>query len=236
MAIGAEQREYMLRTLQGAIAKYYGDSVPTLKDFTNRKRKTFMEMLNEKVKATEWQQRIQAARQLVGNAKGVATKLNENHAAKYTEIRERHEREIAELRAKHQKELAELAAHYEPVKVEANQKLRELEVELQVLVRASYFAGLEAEDDGRHVRNEYDITTAVNERVNAFIENNLEGDPDGVAVNRRIQEEKLIGDAAYIANNMKELRETVLFFISTGELPKISVPAWKIKDGQDLTG
>lgn len=235
MAIGAEQREYMRRTLQKAIAKYYGDQVPTLAEYTNRKRKTFAELLKEKVEAPAWLQKIADARHLKGVAQGRVTKLQENYQAKQAELRQQHDLEAQQLRAKQQKELNELTAHYETPTAEAKQLLRERDSELVAVTRASYFAGLQAEDDGRHLYNERNVESAVEERVNLYIENNLTQDEDGLAVQKRINEETLIADATYIANNLKELRETVLKFIDNGKLPAITVEAWLIENGKDLS-
>jgi hypothetical protein len=107
MAIGPDQRSYIMGTLKSAIAEYYGERVPDLKEFTNRKRKTFIEKLEAEVGATEWRLKLQEARQALGNAKGVVTKLSENKQVKRTQLQAAHAEEQAKLKAKQEKEAAD---------------------------------------------------------------------------------------------------------------------------------
>lgn len=235
MSIGPEIRQYMGSTLRKAVSSYYGDRVPTLKEFINRRRKTYMDKLEQEVGAQGLRDGLAEARQVKGTKQGVLTKLDENFQVKQVEQRARFEQEIAELKAKHQREAAELVAKYEPDRMNARAELREAEEKLSELGRASYFAGLEAEDDGRQFYGAKTVDDAIKERVDAYIEQNLGNDEEGRAVEQRINEESMINDIVYIADNMKDLRLKILSFIAVGKLPPITIEAWLIENGKDLT-
>jgi hypothetical protein len=235
MAIGSDQREYMMRTLKSAIATYYGDSVPTLDVYKNRKRSTFMDDYRKKVNAQDWLAKISESKVSLGNANGSLTRLSDNRTAKQAEMNARHQQEQAELRAKQEREKADLIAHYEPSVNDARQLVKERQDALNSVVRQSYFAGRMEEDDGRSMYHDKDIEAAVREMVDGYINNNLMNDAEGAAVLKRIEQERLLSDVAYIAGNMKELRQFVLDFITAKELPPITVKAWLIVDGKDIT-
>jgi excinuclease UvrABC ATPase subunit len=234
LAIGPEQRSYMMNALKKAIAKYYGDRVPTLEDFRNKKRKTFMEKLEEAVNATEWRTKLAEARAVRGTAQGVVTRLENEHSVRKVELDTKHQQEYAELKAKQQKEIAALAAHYEMPKLDAREALQLREKELSELARASYFAGLGNEDDGKSMYSSPTIDDAIRQRVDKFIELNLTEDEEGIAVLKRMEQEQLVSDSAHIADNMKDLRALVIEFIGDGKLPPVTVEAWRIENGVDL--
>jgi hypothetical protein len=234
LAIGPEQRSYMMNALKKAIASYYGDRVPTLEDFRNKKRKTFMEKLEEAVNATEWRTKLADARELRGRAQGVCTRLDNEYSAKTIELSAKQQQEFAELQAKHQKEKATLAAHYEMPKLDAREALQQREKELNALQRESFFAGLGNEDDGKSLYGNPGIDEAIRNRVDKFIELNLTSDEDGLAVLKRLEQEQLVSDSAHIADNMKDLRSLVIEFITDNKLPPITVEAWRIENGVDL--
>ena len=62
MAISAQQRDFLTRSLRKAIAKFYGDDVPDLKLYTRQKRAAFIDVLKEKLQATKWYFQIAEAR------------------------------------------------------------------------------------------------------------------------------------------------------------------------------
>jgi hypothetical protein len=235
MAIGPEQRAYMMSALKKAIAKFYGDRVPTLDAFRNKRRKTFMEKLELAVDAAGWRQKLSDQRVLRGTAQGVVTRLDNERSARQIELRAKHEQEVADLRAKQQLESTKLIQHYEPAMLDAKEKLNAQETAISAMERESYFAGLGIEDDNRQFyRGSVTVDNAITERVDAFIENNLVEDEEGSAVLKRMEQEQLISDSTYIAGNMADLRKLVLEFINNKKLPNITVEAWLIENGVDL--
>jgi hypothetical protein len=123
---------------------------------------------------------------------------------------------------------------------EARQKVDEFDAELKKTVRASYFAGLEAEDDGRGLREyyggePYDIDRAIAERVDTWIEHNLDADELGQQVNLRRLQQKLIVGLAYVSTKPEMYRAKVLKFIERGKLPSITMQEWEIENGKDVS-
>lgn len=239
MAIGPEQRAYMLKTLNKAIAAFYGDSVPTLEVFRNKRRKTYMARLEDEVNAASWRAKIAEANIAKGSAQGVVTRLRNERESRSTTLAAKHREEMEALKAKHERERTELVEHYEPALLEAGQRLKEKEGEVEVLHRASYFAALNQEDDNRNVGyysrgDETLLDRAIRERVDDYIETNLTVDDEGQSVLLRMSQETLVSDAAFIAANMNELRGMVLSFIANQQLPPITVKAWLIESGRDL--
>lgn len=235
MGLSPDQRDYMMRTLKGAIAAFYGDNVPDLKTFTNKKRKTFMVKLEEVVKAAEWREKIAAAIQVAGHARSAYTQVKNNYDLKKAELSAKWEKEKEELRAKQQKELVEFDAHYQPARVEANQRVEEADKIVNDLRRASFFAALNQEDDGRRLYGDADVDDGIKGRVDEYINDHLMDDDDGKAVAGRIKEETITSDMVYISKDMLDLRARVLAFIALHKLPAITVEAWLIENGQDLT-
>lgn len=234
MAIGPDRMLYLKKTLLKAVDDYYGDRVPDITTFKNRKRKTFMELLEKEVNALGWRERISQAISVRGTKQGVVTRLNNEQSAKLAELDATHNEEIARLKLKHQTENKKLVAHYEPALLEAREELSVAEKEVSRIKRESYFAGLKAEDDLRSFYGERTIDNAITERVDTFIEQNLEDDDDGKAVQQRLHEETIIGDLVHLVEKVPELREQLLVFIQKGKLPEITVEAWLIENGQDL--
>lgn len=235
MGLSPDQRDYMMRTLRGAIATFYGDKVPDLKTFTNQKRKTFIAKLEELVDAAGWRAKIAAAVDEFGRAKAAQTVVSNNYQVKKTEIVARQSKEMEELRAKQAKELVELDAHYAPSTLEAKNKANEKSDALDAARRASYFAAIGQEDDGRRIYGEYAVDEGIKQRVDDFISAHLMDDDDGRAVQVRIHQETIISDLVYISKDMLDLRARVLAFIALGKLPALTVEAWLIEGGQDLT-
>ena len=235
MGIGPDQRNYMQKTLNTAIDAFYGEAVPTLKGFIAQRRATFIAKLEEKVDAATHRANIATARDLAGRAQGVVTRLENERRVKQVEMNARHEKEIADLRAKQQKELTDLVAHYEPSLLDATTKRDETAKERDAVERAAYFAVLGIEDDGRSFyRSDISVENALRQRVDEFTERNLMSDEGGAAVQKRVDQEKLMADAVWIAKDMKDLRELVLGFIAAGKLPAITIEAWLIENGKDL--
>jgi hypothetical protein len=235
MAIGPERMEYFKKLLRKAIDLYYGDRVPDLGTFKNRRRKTFMQKLEEEVNATEWRQKIAESVQARGTKQGVVTRLQNERQAKRAELEAVQMQEIAELKAKHQRQQTILVAHYEPKLLEANDAYKEADHEVSKVKRASYYAGMKSEDDGESFYNEKDIDVAIRNRVDGFMEMNLGSDEEGLAVLKRVKEEEMISDLAYISEKVPELREAVLEFVRLGKLPPITIEAWRIENGVDLS-
>jgi len=224
---------YMMKMLRQAIANYYGDSVPDVATFKNRRRKTFIELLEKDVDAAGWRQKIAEANAFRGTRQGVVTRLQNERQSKLAEQQAAHMQQIAELKAKHEREKAELVAHYEPALLEANSELEEASKAVDNVKRASYFAGLKAEDDGRAAYRS-DIESAIRETVDTFIDQNLMSDEEGTAVMKRAHQEAMVSDLAYIAEKLTDLRGAVLAFIQADKLPPLTVEAWLIENGKDL--
>lgn len=236
MAIGPEQRAYMQKTLMSAIARFYGEAVPSLKDFSARKRATFLAKLEELVDATGWRKQLDDQRAVVGTARGVVTRLNNEKQSKIVELRALHAKELADLQAEQQAALNKLAAHYEPSILAADEKKNEEERQLTALERKAFFHALGIEDDSRQVYrgDSLDIDKALQMRLTDYTESNLMADADGAAVQQRVAEEGIISDIVYLAKDVPTLRTSILSFIANGKLPAITVTAWEIEAGKDI--
>jgi hypothetical protein len=235
MAIGPERMEFMKRTLKNAIAEYYGDRVPDLNTFKARRKKTFMLKLEEEVGATEWRLSIANAIGIKGDKQGAVTRLQNTRRSKQLELEAEQLQEIAEIKARHQLELTQLVAHYEPALLEANEALKIAEEQVKKTKRASYFAGMKTEDDGESFYQERDIEAAIKNRVEVFTEQNLGSDEEGRSVLLRVKQEDMVSQMAYIAEKLSELRGMVLKFINAGKLPPVTVEAWGIENGKDIS-
>ena len=233
MGIGPDQRSYMQKALTSAIDAYYGERVPTLKGFVAQRRATYIAKLEERVKASELRAAIAEERETAGRAQGVVTRLTNERSAKQAELKAQHAQQLADLRAKQQKEETDLVAHYEPAMLEAKAKQEATAAKRDAVERAAYFTALGVEDDARYLRN-FSIDEAIRTRVDEFTEKNLMADEAGAAVQLRVNQEKLMGDAVWLAKDMKNLRELILGFINAGKLPPITVEAWLIENGIDL--
>ena len=233
MGIGPDQRSYMQKALTSAIDSYYGEQVPTLKGFVAQRRATYIAKLEERVKASELRAAIAEERETAGRAQGVVTRLTNERSAKQAELKAQHAQQLADLRAKQQKEETDLVAHYEPAMLEAKAKQEVTAAKRDAVERAAYFTALGVEDDARYLRN-FSIDEAIRTRVDEFTEKNLMADEAGAAVQLRVNQEKLMGDAVWLAKDMKNLRELILGFINAGKLPPITVEAWLIENGIDL--
>lgn len=233
MGIGADQRNYMQKSLLEAIDQFYGDVVPNLRTFIAKRRATFLAKLEKQVDAVKLRQEILEAREVAGRAQGVLTKLKNERTAKEVELRAQHDKELADLKALHQKQITELIARSEPHILSAKENQDKLAAERDAVERRAYFTALAAEDDGRYVPKPT-IEAALTARVDEYIERNLMQDEDGAAVQKRVQQEKLAADAVWLAKDMVNLRDLVLGFIRVEKLPKITMEAWLIEQGEDL--
>jgi len=234
MAIGPERMAHMVKMLRLAISDFYGDRVPDVTTFKNRRRKSFMEQLEIEVNAEKWRKLIADAVQFRGTRQAVVTRLENERRSKITEMDAAHRQQLAELKAKQERELAQLSAHYEPAVLEAETELKNATDSLQKVQRESYFAGMKAEDDNRRFYGTKTIEEAISERVDQYIDQNLGIDSEGQAVELRVHQENLCADIAYIAEKVPELREVVLEFIKAGKLPQITIEAWGIENGKDV--
>lgn len=233
MGIGPDQRNYMQKTLLAALANFYGDRVPNLVTFTSKRRASFIAKLEEAVGAPELRAKITEVKDVAGRAQGVLTRLtNEQDKAK-TELKAKHDLEIAELQRRQEKERFALVEHYQPALLDAKSKVSETSTERDKVERAAYFAILDVEDDGRYVP-QVSIEAALKQRVDGYIGLHLMDDEDGVAVQGRVKQETLIGDAVWVAKDMLDLRGLILGFIHVGKLPPLTIEAWLIENGVDL--
>jgi hypothetical protein len=226
MAISAVQRQYFERACKEAIDEYYGEAVPDLETYKKRRRATFMEQLKVKLDATVWYRKIQNAKEWLSRARGTQTKLKNNLQQKELEARTEYERLKTQLEADYKAKLEKLQLHYGPGLEEARQKVDEFDAELKKTVRASYFAGLEAD---------YDIDRAIAERVDTWIEHNLDADELGQKVNLRRAQQRLIVGLAYVSTKPEVYRAKVLKFIERGKLPPITMQEWEIELGKDVS-
>lgn len=236
MAISSEQRGFLMRSGKAAIARHYGDEVPTLDVYTRRKRATFMEKLKIELGASKWYARISDAQQTLSHIEGVRTKLRGNFRVKQEELRAERDKRLAEVEAQYQADLKKATLHYEPKLNEQDDLRRNAQKELSDIERESYFAAIGEEDDGRYLYGTVNFDTGIDARVDTYIENSLEAEELGAKVAQRMEEEQLFGDVAYISKNVEAMREAVLRFIESGDLPPITIKAWNIIDGQDTLG
>jgi hypothetical protein len=237
MGINADQAIKIVDAFKRALNVYYGSSVATLKEFQDSRRKTYMLKLEEKLEADKLRKAVADKVQELGNARGVVTTLENNRQSKLVEMQARFDAELAELKQKQAEEKNKLVAHYEPsildAKVVRDQKERELEAER----RKTYFLGISKEDDGRsfYSRSEIGIDLAIKEIVDGYIENNLSDDPEGQKVLERIKQTDLVTALVSFEKNVESMRASFLEFIDNGYLPPVTIIAWKIKDGKDMT-
>ena len=243
MAISADIAGKIVQTFERALDVYYGDSVATLKQFQDSKRKTFMEKLEEVLEAPKWRKKVADAVALLGTAKGVVTRLENERSSKQEELHAKHQLELADLKERQAREVNQLVAHYEPSLLEAKQKREERENELTAVRREAYFYGLAQEDDGRSLSSYYGSRTneeigidkAIRERVDRYIEDNLKDDPDGQKVLKRIDETDLVKQLVYFEKNVDTMRKSFLSFIINGDLPPVTIKAWRIVKGKDIS-
>lgn len=233
MAISSDQRGFLTASLKKAIATYYGDDVPALDKYTNKKRATFIEQLKEKLNATEWYGKIKRAVDVLARKRSASTKVRNNYQIKQDELRAEKEKRAAELEAWYQSERQKLGLKYEPAIQAKYEDEKAAEVALKDLERASYFDGLGEEDDGRRLYHDATIDTAIDQRVDHYIEQSLDDDELGAKVAVRVEQEKLVGDIAYIQKSVETMRIAILRFIASGDLPPITMKAWNIVDGVD---
>jgi hypothetical protein len=233
MAISAQQRQFLTDSLRKAIAKFYGEDVPPLRLYTRRKRATFIDKLKERLSATLWYSRIADAKRVLSHADGVHTKLQGNYRVAQEEQRAERDKELAEVEARYQAELKKLTLHYEPKLNEQQELVRNAKKELSSVERASYFAALEEEDDGRHLYHDTHFDKGIEERVDRYIENSLDDDELGKKVAIRLEQEQLVGDVAFIEKSVETMRTAVLGFITSNDLPPITMKAWHIIAGKD---
>lgn len=240
MAINADQANKIVEAFVRALDTYYGSSVATLKQFQDSRRKTYMQKLEEVLDAPHWRKAVTDATAVLGTAKGVVTRLENERTAKSAEMKARHDAELAELKSKQAEELNKLSAHYEPSILEAKQVRDQREKELTAKKREAYFAGLGQEDDGRSLSYSYrteelGVDSAIRERVDKYVEDNLADDPDGKKVLERIQQTDLVKGLAYFEKNVETMRATFLQFVENGDLPPVTIKAWKIVNGKDIS-
>ena len=235
MAISAQQRQFLTSSLQGAIAKHYGDDVPTLQLYTRQRRATFIEKLKEQLQAPLWYSKVAAAKAVLGHALGVQTKLKNNQRVNQEELRAERDEALAKVEAQYQAEFTKLTLKYEPALSEQYEAVNGAQQAANAVERASYFAALGEEDDGRRIYgSDTSFDGAISQRVDRYIENSLDDDAMGKQVAQRIEEERLVGDVAYIAKNVEAMREAILGFIRAGDLPAITMKAWGIVEGKDV--
>lgn len=104
--------------------------------------------------------------------------------------------------------------------------------------RASYFAGLDIEDDGRtlYLRSgdKEPLDVAISERVSDFMDHNIGDDPEGMKVLLRQKQTLLLKAIVNFVKDLAEMRKWVLWKIEAGQLPPVTIDAWWIKDGVDV--
>lgn len=233
MAISSDQRAFLTRSLQNAIAKHYGEDVPNIKLYTKRKRATFIEQLKKKLNAKLWYSKVSDATAVLGTKKSAETRVKENYRIKQEEARAERDKRVAQVEADYQETLRKLTLKYEPELQRKREERRDAQEELNATRRASYFAAIESEDDGRYISGGDDFDRGITSRVDEYIENRLEDDELGAKVKVRIEQENLVGDVAYIEKNVESMRVAILRFVTQGDLPPITVKAWNIIDGKD---
>jgi hypothetical protein len=237
MGINADQANKIVDAFKVALNTWYGSSVATLKQFQDSRRKTYMQKLEEVLDAPKLRKLVADSVQELGTAKGVVTRLENEKNSKIVETRARHDAELALLKQKQAEEINKQAAHYEPSILEAK-VIRDLkEKDLESTKRIAYFTGLGQEDDGRSLyrNSEIGVDTAIRERVDQYMTDNLDDDPEGQKVLERIKQTDLVSSLAYFEKNVETMRVTFLSFIKQGILPPVTIMAWKIKDGKDIS-
>lgn len=241
MGINADQASRIVDAFTRALDVFYGSSVATLKQFQDSRRKTYMLKLEEVVDAIQLRKEVADSVNVLGTAKGVVTRLENERQSKIVETRARHDAELAELKQKQAEEINKQAAHYEPSILEAKLIRDQRERELEAVKRKTYFLALGQEDDGRSLSDyrysnkEVGPDTAIRERVDRYMEDNLEEDEEGKKVLERMQQTDLVKSLAYFEKNVETMRVTFLNFVKKGILPPVTIMAWKIKNGEDIT-
>jgi len=233
MAISSEQRGFLTRSLNQAIEKFYGDDVPTLARYTNKRRATFIEQLKEKLGASDWYKKIQKAVDVRARKRSALTKVENNYSLKQDELLAEKAKRLAELEAWYKSECQKMALHYDPLIQEKREEESVAAKRVSDLERESYFHGLGEEDDGRRMYAKVTIDDAITKRVDRYIEKSLGDDELGTRVGVRVEQEKLVGDIAYIEKSVETMRVAILRFINSGDLPPITMKAWNIVDGKD---
>lgn len=237
MSINPDQAGKIVDAFTRALDKFYGSSVATLKDFQNSRRKTYMGKLELTLDAPKWRKKVADAIGVLGDARGRVTRMENEKQAKVNEMKAQHDLQLAQLREKQAKEVNELVVHYETPIMEARNNREALEKAVEEARREAYFVGIGAEDDGRRIYNssELGIDTAIKETVDRFMEENLSEDEEGQKVLVRIQQTELVKGLVYFEKSVETMRATFLDFISQGFLPPVTIMAWKIVDGKDIT-
>lgn len=237
MGLNPDTARNIVSAFNQALDVFYGSSVATMDQFKAKRRATYMAKLEEIVGAVTWRKNISVAVEALGRAKGVYTRLSNEKQSHIAEMKARHDLELAQLREKQAKEINEWTVHYEPTMLEADAAREARGKELDDLRRASYFAGLDIEDDGRQLYFRSDkepLDTAISERVGVFMDHNIGDDPEGVKVLTRQRQTILLKDIVNFVKDLAEMRKWVLWKIEAGQLPPVTIDAWWIKDGMDV--
>lgn len=212
---------------------YFGDNVPTLDRYISKRRATFVDQLKMKLNASKWYALIKDAKEVLARKRSASTKVQNNYRIKGDELRAERDKRVAEADAWLKSEQQKLSLHYDGEIETLRFEETEASAVLDRIVRESYFYGLSEEDDGRRLYREPSIDEAIMERVDRFIEQSLGDDDLGAKVAERVGMEKLVGDIAYIEKSVETMRQAVLRFIGSGDLPPITMKAWNIVDGKD---